>query len=305
MISASARRLNVFKNVVDAGGFNGAAMRLGIAQPSVGAHIKALEAQIGQALFYRRRGTRPILTKAGETLYSYAVDVLRKSQEAMHTLTDLRAQETQEVSLAIHRDVAPQMLATHVAGFAHRFPQLRIVTRTGTIEDVVALVRERVVNLAIVLASGAVSDLESEVLSRVSLWFMVSPQHPLARKKAIEAHEIMRYPFFTGLRNSRFMQMVNAALRQINVVDYDVAMELQDSASVMEMVRLGQGVAVLPSCAVAQEVAAGSLLPLKMKVQPQDLEIRCAYRAALPPAARSLLGFLRNRLNGSPKKLQH
>ena len=43
MISASARRLNVFKSVVDCGGFNLAAMQLGIAQPSVGAHIKALE----------------------------------------------------------------------------------------------------------------------------------------------------------------------------------------------------------------------------------------------------------------------
>jgi len=52
MISASPRRLTVFKSVVDLGGFNLAAVRLGIAQPSVGAHIKALEAQIGQPLFY-------------------------------------------------------------------------------------------------------------------------------------------------------------------------------------------------------------------------------------------------------------
>jgi len=37
LISASARRLSVFKTVVDLGGFNLAADRLGIAQPSVGA----------------------------------------------------------------------------------------------------------------------------------------------------------------------------------------------------------------------------------------------------------------------------
>ena len=43
MISASARRLSVFKAVVEEGGFNRAAMRLDISQPSVGAHVKALE----------------------------------------------------------------------------------------------------------------------------------------------------------------------------------------------------------------------------------------------------------------------
>ena len=75
MISASPRRLTVFKSVVDLGGFNAAATELGIAQPSVGAHIRALESQIGQPLFHRQRGSRPKLTKAGEALYTFAVEL--------------------------------------------------------------------------------------------------------------------------------------------------------------------------------------------------------------------------------------
>jgi DNA-binding transcriptional LysR family regulator len=47
MISASPRRLAVFKNVVDLGGFNAAASRLGIAQPSVGAHVKGRASSCG------------------------------------------------------------------------------------------------------------------------------------------------------------------------------------------------------------------------------------------------------------------
>src|SRR5262249_34847387 len=93
MISASPRRLTVFKQVVDLGGFNAAASRLGIAQPSVGAHIRALEDRVGQPLFYRHRGARPRLTKAGETLYAFAVEVLRKSEETTDTLADLKASE--------------------------------------------------------------------------------------------------------------------------------------------------------------------------------------------------------------------
>jgi DNA-binding transcriptional LysR family regulator len=295
MISASPRRLSVFKSVVDAGGFNGAAERLGIAQPSVGAHIKALELQVGQPLFFRRRGSRPVLTKAGETLYSYAVDVLQRSEQARHVLRDLRARDETEVSLAIHRDVAPHMLATQMAGFVHRFPKLRMVTRTGTIEDVIELGRERVVDLAVVLAAGPVADLDSELLSEVPLWLVVSPEHPLARRKAIEADEVTDYPFFTGLRSSRWMELVGAALRQIGITRYDVAMELQDSASVKEMLRHGRGIAVLPACALDQELAGQSLVPLQLRTQPPPLEIRCAFRPPLSSAGRTLLSYLRDR----------
>ena len=46
--------------------------------------------------------------------------------------------------------LAPQVMATHLANFTRSFPKVRMVTRTGTIEDVIALVREHVVSLALV-----------------------------------------------------------------------------------------------------------------------------------------------------------
>jgi len=296
VISASARRLSVFTSVVDAGGFNAAALRLGITQPSVGAHIKSLEGQIGQKLFFRRRGARPQLTKAGDTLYAYAVEFLQKSQATTVTLSDLRSIDSREVSIALHRDVAPHVMANHLASFTRSFPKVRMVTRTGTIEDVVALVREHVVSLAIVLAAGPISGLQSDMLSQVPLWLVVSRDHPLARRKNVEPDEVLRYPFFTGLRNSRYMQMVGLALKEVGIAQFEVAMELQDSASVKEMVRLGHGVAALPSCAVDQEIAAGALAAVKLAVRPRDLDLRCAYYAPLPPAARDFLGYVRGKL---------
>jgi DNA-binding transcriptional LysR family regulator len=296
MISASARRLSVFTSVVDAGGFNSAAVRLGIAQPSVGAHIKALEGQIGQKLFFRRRGSRPQLTKAGETLYAYAVEFLQKSQETTTTLSDLRSLDSREVSLALHRDVAPTFMATHLASFARSFPKVRMVTRTGTIEDVVALVREHVVHLALVLAAGPITGLQSEVLQKVPFWLVVSPSHPLAKCKDVQPEEVLCHPFFTGLRNSRYMQMATAALKEVGIAQFDVTMEIQDSASIKEMLRLGQGVAALSSWAVDQEIAAGTLVAIKLAARPRDLELRCAYYAPLPSAARDFLGYVRGKL---------
>jgi DNA-binding transcriptional LysR family regulator len=124
---------------------------------------------------------------------------------------------------------------------------------------------------------------------------MVSAGHPLAQRDELQADEVTRYPFLTGLRTSRYMALVGAALRQIGIERYEVAMELQDSVSVKEMLRHSRSIAVLPACAVEQEIATGTLRALQMRVQPPALELRCAYREPLSTAARMLLAHLRPR----------
>lgn len=292
MISASPRRLTVFKSVVDLGGFNIAATRLGIAQPSVGAHIKALESQIGQPLFYRHRGSKPQLTKAGEAVYAFAVEVLRRSEETTHTLATLRKGEAQEIAIAVHRDIATQFLPERLALFARKYPKARIVTRIGTIEEVIELLRKHAAHLGLFLASGPIGGIRSEVLSREPLMLVVSPKHPLAGRSVSPA-DVGRHPLVTGLRGSRYFALVHDALRHIGITRYDVAMELQESAAVKEMVRHGTGIACLPRCTVGAELAAGLLVSLTLTVPLPDLQLRCGYRAPLTGVARRLVLAIR------------
>ena len=231
MISASPRRLSVFKSVVDLGGFNLAAAHLGIAQPSVGAHIKALEAQIGQPLFYRQRGSKPQLTKAGEAVYAFAVDVLRKSEETSHALAGMRKGEAREIAIAVHRDVATHVLPARLARFAERHPKIRVVTRIGTIEEVIALVRTGNARLGLFLAAGPISGIRSDAIGSEPLALIVSSEHPLAARAAVSPADIGRHPFITGLRGSRYFELVRAALARIGVDRTEIAMELQESSA--------------------------------------------------------------------------
>ena len=292
MISASPRRLSVFKNVVELGGFNAAATQLGIAQPSVGAHIRALEAQIGQPLFHRQRGSRPKLTKAGEALYTFAVDLLRRSEETTHALDDLRKVEAHAIVIAVHRDLFSDHYSAWLTTFARRHPRAKIVTRTGTIEDVIALIREREVALGLFLSAGPVEGLRSEILSHEPLLLVVSPRHPLASRARVSPEEIARHPFVAGLRGSRFVEMADAALRQIGIAAFDVAMELQESIAVKEMVRHGAGIACLPACTVHADIAAGALVGLDLGAKLPALEIRCGYHAPLTGVARQFVAAL-------------
>jgi DNA-binding transcriptional LysR family regulator len=289
MISASARRLSVFKNVVDAGGFNAAATVLGIAQPSVGAHVKALESQIGQPLFLRHRGSRPRLTKAGEALYAFATDVLHRAAETSHALSDLKSAQRREIAIAVQRDAAPHFIPARLTAFRQKHPRLRIVTRIGTIEEVIGLVREHTVDLGLLLASGPIGGLRSDVLAHEPMVLVAAPGHALAGRKALSPGEIAAQPFITGLRTSRYFQLSSAALRQIGIAQIEVAMELQESAAVKEMVRHGAGIALLPRCIARAELTAGTLVELKPRSRPHHLELRCAYR---PPATEMTQRFM-------------
>ncbi len=301
MIAASARRLGVFQCVVDTGGFNAAAMRLGIAQPSVGAHIKALEAQIGQALFRRQRGSRPQLTKAGEVLYAYAVEALKRSEAASHALADLRRAQAREIVVAAHRDVAPHFLSLHLASFARTAPKTRVVTRIGTIEEILAMMRADAVDLGLLLAGAPVAGLRTEVLAPEPLTVVVAPTHPLARRKRVTAAELDNEAFVGGLAGSSWARMIEQALRRIGLARYEVAMEAQESSAVKRIVRHGVGAACLPLCSVEEEIAAGTLVRVDLAKPLQPLELRCAWREPLHETAKALVAHLRAAAAAAPR----
>jgi DNA-binding transcriptional LysR family regulator len=298
MISASARRLSVFKSVVDCGGFNIAANQLGIAQPSVGAHIKALEAQLGQPLFHRNRGSKPRLTKAGEAVYAFAVDVLQRSEVATRALSDLRSQAAQEITIAVHRDIAAYYLPERLTAFAARYPKVRVITRVGTIEEMVKQVRARTATIVLFLAFKPISGIRCEALGHQSLELVAAPQHPLATRSNLSSDELGRCSFVTGLRHSRFYKMTDAALKSIGIAAYEIAMEVEESTATKEMVRRGRALACLPHCSVAAELKSGSLVSLNLAACLPQLNVYCGYTTPLGDCAKNFMKCLRS--NATP-----
>ncbi|MDB5546105.1 MAG: LysR family transcriptional regulator [Hyphomicrobiales bacterium] len=293
MIEASPRRLLVFKSVVDLGGFNAAADRLGIAQPSVGAHVKALERQVGQALLLRHRGARPQLTEAGHVVYSMAGEVIRLSDEAANSLANLKAKQSQEIVIAVHRDLATTFLPPYLGRYSKKNPRSRVVTRIGTIEDVLGLVESGAVQLGLLLSSGPVQGLQSEIVGREPLFLVAGKSHPLAHVKGVTPADLRKHAFVTGLRQSRYFHMAERALRSIGVEHVDIALELQESASVREAVRHGDYIACLPQCTSADDLRAGTLIALDVAKPIPPLQIRCVYGADPGPAAQRMINILR------------
>ncbi|WP_252107005.1 MULTISPECIES: LysR substrate-binding domain-containing protein [unclassified Halomonas] len=137
--------LNTFVSVVESGGFTAAGETLHIAQSTVSAHMKRLEATLGQPLLQRGRAS-PVPTPAGERLLAHARQMLRQNALAWQEVTNERLDGI--VRLGIPDDYVVYLPAA-LADFEARFPAVELQVHCGLSVDLVREVRVGALDLAI------------------------------------------------------------------------------------------------------------------------------------------------------------
>lgn len=294
MIGVSLRRLEVFKTVVDLGGFSAAADHLGIAQPSVSAHIKALEDHLGQPLFIRHRGRSPRLTAMGQTFHAYAADAVLRATEIGTTLRADRDSDSGRFSVAAQRNLANLILPGYFAAFLKANPGAKIVSFSEIQENVLGMIRNDEVDIGLFLAIGPVPGIRSDVMGHLELALVAAPDHPLAVRRNIRPEDLAGFPFVGGIAESHFARMIATMLRRSGIKDVDVVLQLQDGVAVKNMAQHGVGVACSLHCAVEPELAEGSLVRLHLADGLGPLQVRWAYaqNREIPQIAFSLIRYL-------------
>jgi LysR family transcriptional regulator, cell division regulator len=130
--------LKTFSAVARTGGITRAAEELNTVQSNVTQRVKALEAEIGTALFERHsRGMT--LTGAGRRLLPYAQRMAALSREAVLAARD-DGEPKGPLAIGSLETTAAVRLPPLLAEFHRRFPAVRLSLRTATTADLVASV---------------------------------------------------------------------------------------------------------------------------------------------------------------------
>ena len=271
MLHVTPRRLEVFVAVVDNAGFSAAAAALNVSQPSVSAHIRALEDSVREPLFERVPGRAPRLTEAGRTLYAYAQDTLERAEHVSaqlgHASTRLR--------FAAQR-FAAGLLRKPLEAFSARFPKVELMARTGTFEEVCALFKSGAVDLCFVMSAGDVPDLQTTPLGRYRLAFIAAPNHPLAGQARIPPAVLAQHPFVAAYRSSHFGRTVAGLLQAAGVPALTIRSQAQELTMLREMVLAGIGINVAMLRSVQADLAAGTMVELDVDLDPMYLQLRYA-----------------------------
>src|SRR5580704_9940056 len=159
--------LMTFATVARTGGITRAADELNTVQSNVTQRVKALEAEIGTALFERHsRGMT--LTGAGRRLLPYAQRMAVLSREAMLAARD-DGEPKGPLAIGSMETTAAVRLPALLAEFHRRFPAVRLTLKTATTADLVAAVLDGTIDGAFVAGPIEHADLTATLAFREEL----------------------------------------------------------------------------------------------------------------------------------------
>ncbi len=213
MLRYSLRQLEYLLAVADAGTVAGAALRLGVAQPTVSASVAKLEDQIGVQLLIRHHAQGISLTPAG-------AGIVREARQLVRQANDLQAHAS-AVGEAIEGDLgvgafltlAPAYMPALISEFQETHRRVRIALHEGTQVQLVEGLREGRFELALAYAIGLPEDVHAEPLASLAPHVLLPARHRLARQKRVALAALKDEPFilldvapsrayFTGLLSS-------------------------------------------------------------------------------------------------------
>ena len=166
--------LLTFSTVARLGGITRAADELNTVQSNVTQRVKALEAEIGTALFERHsRGMT--LTGAGRRLLPYAQRMAALSREALLAARD-DGEPKGPLAIGSMETTAAVRLPSLLAEFHRRFPAVRLTLRTSTTADLVAGVLNGTFDGAFVAGPIDHAELDATVAFREELVLVTARQ---------------------------------------------------------------------------------------------------------------------------------
>uniref|UniRef100_UPI00286EC86F LysR family transcriptional regulator n=1 Tax=Delftia acidovorans TaxID=80866 RepID=UPI00286EC86F len=132
-------QLRAYVTAATLGSVTRTAEALHLTQPAITAQIKALEEELGVALFDRRPG-RISLTRAGEALMEPARQVLDAAGRLQGQARELQGEITGQLLLGTVADPEALRLGSLLHGLVEALPLLDIKTRQGWAEELRAQV---------------------------------------------------------------------------------------------------------------------------------------------------------------------
>jgi DNA-binding transcriptional LysR family regulator len=215
------RRLLTFREVARLGSFSRAAEELSLTQPAVSQQILSLERQAGTRLIDRGPGGIG-LTAAGDLLLRHADAVSGRLRLATEQLGALVAEERRHLAVG----GSPSAIATIVPKALVRMraaePGLELSVSEGTVEELVAAVRDGTLHLAVLFQDAALPRREHEGLERQDLFEepMVAAlplRHPLARRRTIDLERLADDPWTAPSRDGLIHRACVAAGFEPNI----------------------------------------------------------------------------------------
>ncbi len=270
--------------VIETGSLSGAARRLGLAQPTVGRHIEALEASLGGLSLFTRSpgGLNP--TETALALKPHAEAMSAAAAALVRTAAGGADPERGVIRVSASEIVATEVLPSMLADFHRDHPKVALeVSMSNTVEDLL----RRDVDIAVRMTPPTQAALTAKKIGSVRLQFYAHRSYLQARGEPRDMDDLAANHSLIGY--DRHVP----SIRSLDEIGLDVRREMfayRTDSDVAQLAALRAGVGV---CACQPTIAARdvNLVPVLTDQFHFDLEVWVAMHEDLKSSRRMRLMF--------------
>lgn len=228
--------------------FSRAARRLNISQPPLSRHIQQLEYLLGVKLF-ERTSRRVVLTPAGVTFHAEARLLLQQADAAVVAVR--RAARALEGALTIGfvgaatYDYLPRMIKAATA----ELPSISLdLVQMESVEQQEALLAGSI-DLALSRPLNGPASIDQMTVAIDELILAIPNQHPLAVRRRPPLRSLNGEPFIMFAPAARYLHDMLTDMFAQHAITPRVVQQLTHSQSILSLVSVGIGLAIVPQAA--------------------------------------------------------
>ncbi len=257
------RNLMTFLKVAELKSFTQAGNEIGYVQSTITSQIQQLEEEIGGKLF-ERIGKKIVITKIGEELLHYALQIVALSEEARSlTKSDGNIKETLRIGV-IHSLYISRLF--HIIPlFKEKFPKVTLSITLGTGAELIEDLRKNKLDIIFIIGEELIEDNIINIFYKSEeMVFIACSKNPICNKKNLKLEDIFSQPLVLSEQQSRYYKHLKKIVAKKDL-SFNPSIEINNTRAVIELIELGFGISFLPKYAIEDFIESGkfSILPVK------------------------------------------
>jgi DNA-binding transcriptional LysR family regulator len=217
-----------------------AAARLGISQPSLSSAINHLETELGGVKLFEKVGRNIRLTEEGRYFREKVDAALTELNTASMTLKESKVTAPVNIRMGVVSGTLGGTVAGQIVKYIGQNPRIRFRLTESSAEELMDLVRQEKLDMAIVDTTNRDRSLHFRKLCQRRFYVALPENHPLAAFEKLEPRQLSGYPqvSFHGNGENSFGHWASGA-------DEEIICAVNTAQAALDLVAAGVGICTL------------------------------------------------------------
>lgn len=282
----------VFYHVANTLSFSEASKQLFISQSAVSQSIKVLEKKLNQLLFIRST-KRVQLTPEGEILLKHIEPAMNLIRQGENQLLEANTLNGGQLRIGASDTICRYYLVPYLKEFHKKYPNVHIKVTNQTSINCVKLLESGQVDFAITnYPNSGISNAQNvRIIHEFFDVFVANHEYAELKDREISFDELQTYPILMLDRKSTTSEFLHSMFQQ-HQLDLVPEIELSSNDLLIDLARIGLGIAFLPNYVVPKQDDELFILHLKEKLPSRQLAVLHNENLPLSQAAKQFMEML-------------